>query len=244
MEFDSSGYLTHRTRTFFEDDGSQDSQKEWRWENIYDAMGKIKKRVALLYKSEGVMMGLGEEIIFKYDLNGRLDTRKRTNSKGKPALASKYQYNKNGVLESKRDRFFRKKYLSAVTRYKWSSDGQLVQAYRESDNGTMKVKYKESDNKGFVILFEYKYQSDLEISLSKTVWTADQELNLLSRRWDYGDEAKPLSLSGEGKYEYQYDATGNWTTRTYSGSTTHISDDGETKFINREEIERKIEYFE
>lgn len=245
MVFDSSGMMTQRFESYIEAGGSKRTSAESRWENNYDSRGKIIDHVRLLHKFNRGHSAPGERTKFEYATNGQLLMQKYYSSKGKLKSYHRYEYSSLGILERNEMYHSGTEEPTSETKFMWFSNGRLAEAVKTTKASTNKLVINKLDNEGYRLLFDYEYSSKDGFSASKAVVVADKNLNFLSiDQQEFRDESGSLSSAREGMYEYQFDSTGNWIKRTFLGTTTYFEDDGGIKWINQEEIEREIEYFE
>lgn len=174
--------------------GFMDSEEVYTYQND----GKILKIETL--KSNGK---INKTTSFEYDVFNNLLSEKKLNYKYDIESQSTYLYDGSQKLISK-DQHFSKINYTTKDRYMYNDQNQLTEISKEDSSGITreiftyypngmlftKDEYNSKNEKFSSILYEYNVQGD-KISLFK------------------------FDISGEltyfEQYEYQYDATGNWT---------------------------------
>lgn len=198
----------------------------------FDPKGKLLRKTD--YLVDGKPMAPTE---FVYDENGVLV---RENSisgiDGKPYLDTEYLYNEDGTNNEIRQVSLEEGTVYSIWKFQNDPESNYSEFVETKNDGKveMKMGVRRDERCRISEIYAFPY---IGLSLGKARFSYDDSDNVIASKSYY-----PLGISAEQrKYEYEFDAVGNWTKRTdYSWKK---DDEGNSSWRLMNEQFRQIDYY-
>lgn len=198
----------------------------------FDPAGNLLRKTD--YRLDGELMAPTEYV---YDENGVLKNENSISGlDGKPYLATEYSYNEDGTNKEIRQVSLEEGTVYSVWQFQNDPENNYSEFVETKNDGKfeMKMGVRRDERCRITEIYAFPY---IGLSLGKAKFSYDDSDNVITSKSYY-----PLGISAEQrKYEYEFDAVGNWIKRTdYSWKK---DESGNFNWMLMNEQFRQIDYY-